>query len=57
MLSTPIQISQSIAVIANRGEIIKPRLVEEIDESPTELESLGKINLKDETNWEKLKNQ
>ena len=25
MLSTPIQISQSIAVIANRGEIIKPR--------------------------------
>ena len=54
MLSTPIQISQAIAVIANRGEIIKPRLVEEIDESPTELESLGKINLKDETNWEKI---
>ena len=54
MLSTPIQISQSIAVIANRGEIIKPRLVEEIDESPTELVSLGKINLKDETNWEKI---
>ncbi|MDC2994269.1 penicillin-binding protein 2 [SAR86 cluster bacterium] len=54
MLSTPIQISQSIAVIANRGEIIKPRLVEEIDETPTELESLGKINLKDETNWEKI---
>ena len=54
MLSTPIQISQSIAVIANRGEIIKPRLVEEIDESPTELKSLGKINLKDETNWEKI---
>ena len=45
MLSTPIQISQSIAVIANRGEIIKPRLVEE---------SLGKINLRDETNWEKI---
>ncbi len=56
MLSTPIQISQSIAVIANRGEIIKPRLVEEIDESPTELVSLGKINLKDETNWEKIEN-
>ena len=54
MLSTPIQISQAIAVIANRGEIIKPRLVEEIDESTTELESLGKINLKDETNWEKI---
>ena len=54
MLSTPIQISQSIAVIANRGELIKPRLVEEIDGSPTELESLGKINLKDETNWEKI---
>ena len=54
MLSTPIQISQAIAVIANRGEIIKPRLVEEINESPTELESLGKINLKDETNWEKI---
>ncbi len=54
MLSTPIQISQAIAVIANRGEIIKPRLVEEIDESPTELESLGKINLKDDTNWEKI---
>ncbi len=54
MLSTPIQISQAIAVIANRGDIIKPRLVEEIDESPTELESLGKINLKDETNWEKI---
>ena len=54
MLSTPIQISQAIAVIANRGEIIKPRLVEEIDESPTELESLGKIKLKDETNWKKI---
>ena len=54
MLSTPIQISQAIAVIANRGDIIKPRLVEEIDESPTELESLGKINLKDETNWGKI---
>ncbi len=54
MLSTPIQISQAIAVIANRGEIIKPRLVEEIDESPTELESLGIINLKDDTNWEKI---
>jgi penicillin-binding protein 2 len=54
MLSTPIQISQAIAVIANRGEIIKPRLVEEIDKSPTELESLGKIKLKDEANWEKI---
>ncbi len=54
MLSTPIQISQAIAVIANRGDILKPRLVEEIDESPTEIESLGKINLKDETNWEKI---
>ena len=54
MLSTPIQISQAIAVIANRGEIIKPRLVEEIDESPTEFESLGKIKLNDETNWEKI---
>ena len=54
MLSTPIQISQSIAVIANRGELIKPRLVEEIDGSPTELESQGRINLKDETNWEKI---
>jgi penicillin-binding protein 2 len=54
MLSTPIQISQAIAVIANRGQIIKPRLVEEIDESPTELKSLGKINLKDDTNWEKI---
>jgi penicillin-binding protein 2 len=54
MLSTPIQISQAIAVIANRGEIIKPRLVEEIDESPTELESLGIINLEDDTNWEKI---
>ena len=54
MLSTPIQISQAIAIIANRGEIIKPRLVEEIDESPTELEFLGKINLKDENNWEKI---
>ncbi|MDC3059480.1 penicillin-binding protein 2 [SAR86 cluster bacterium] len=54
MLSTPIQISQSIAVIANRGELIKPRLVEEIDGLPTELESQGRINLKDETNWEKI---
>ena len=54
MLSTPIQISQAIAVIANRGKVIKPRLVEEIDGSPTESESLGKINLKDETNWEKI---
>ena len=54
MLSTPIQISQAIAAIANRGEIIKPRLVEEIDESPTGIESLGKINLNDETNWEKI---
>ena len=54
MLSTPIQISQAIAIIANRGEIIKPRLVEEIDDLATEVESLGKINLKDETNWEKI---
>ena len=54
MLSTPIQISHAIAIIANRGEIIKPRLVEEINKSPTELESLGKINLKDEANWEKI---
>ena len=54
MLSTPIQISHAIAIIANRGEIIKPRLVEEINKTPTELESLGKINLKDEANWEKI---
>jgi penicillin-binding protein 2 len=54
MLSTPIQISQAIAIIANRGEIIKPRLVEKIDKSPTQLEFLGKINLKDEANWEKI---
>ena len=54
MLSTPIQISHAIGIIANRGEIIKPRLVEEINKSPTELESLGKINLKDEANWEKI---
>ena len=54
MLSTPIQISHAIAIIANRGEIIKPRLVEEINKSPTELESLGKINLKDEANWERI---
>ena len=58
MLATPLQLAVSTAILANRGKIIAPRMVQSIEtdgyiaDLPTP-EKSDDIILKDSTNWEK----
>ncbi|NPU92959.1 MAG: penicillin-binding protein 2 [Gammaproteobacteria bacterium] len=54
MLSTPLQLALSTAIIANKGHIVKPHMVKMIQETPvTDPEPLGIIELKDPSNWDR----
>jgi penicillin-binding protein 2 len=59
MLSTPLQLAVSTAILANKGIIVTPKLVEGIEDSnqvrvaPLS-KSLGKITLADEDDWERM---
>ncbi|WP_095504496.1 penicillin-binding protein 2 [Paraferrimonas sedimenticola] len=54
--ATPLQMAQSVAIIANRGERIPPHLLKESRQGDEvteyEVEPLPPIELKDEANWD-----
>lgn len=53
MLSTPLQLALSTAILANRGKIVQPHMVRTINGVPiTDPAPLGQIELKDSNNWE-----
>lgn len=52
--ATPIQIALAYATLANRGEIVKPRIIEKIGGVSTEKVSNLKISLSDNQNWKRI---
>ena len=59
MLATPLQLAVSTAILANRGKIVHPKMVQYIDKGglkvPTNADEKTEIiALQDESNWEKV---
>lgn len=60
MLATPLQLALSTAILANRGQIIKPRMVQYIEKNGEKLDPFAdapaqpKISLKNPENWERM---
>ena len=59
MLATPLQLAVSTAILANKGVIVTPKLVEAIEDgNQTRVaplsKSLGKITLTNEDDWERM---
>ena len=52
--ATPIQIALAYATLANRGEIVKPRIIEKIGGVSTEKVSNSNISLSDNQNWKRI---
>ena len=52
--ATPIQIALAYATLANRGEIVKPRIMEKIGGVSTEKVSNLNISLSDNQNWKRI---
>ena len=52
--ATPIQIALAFATLANRGEIVKPRIIEKIGGVSTEKVSNLNISLSDNQNWKRI---
>ena len=52
--ATPIQIALAYAALANRGEIVKPRIIEKIGGVSTEKVSNLNISLSDNQNWKRI---
>lgn len=52
--ATPIQIALAYATLANRGEIVKPRIIEKIGGVSTEKVSNLNISLSDKQNWKRI---
>ena len=52
--ATPIQIALAYATLANRGEIVKPRIIEKIGGVSTEKVSNLNISLNDNQNWKRI---
>ena len=52
--ATPIQIALAYATLANRGEIVKPRIIEKIGGVSTEKVSNLNISLSDNQNWKRI---
>ncbi|MBB4866037.1 penicillin-binding protein 2 [Pseudomonas nitritireducens] len=57
MQSTPLQLAQMVALIANKGKWIRPHLAKTIDgKPPTDPEPMPDILLKDPNNWNLVDN-
>jgi len=55
MLATPLQLSLSTAILANRGEKVQPRMVKAIGGIPLSTPDAGApITLKNQANWERI---
>ena len=52
--ATPIQIALAYAALANKGEIVKPRIIEKIGNDSTEKISKLNISLSDKKNWKRI---
>jgi penicillin-binding protein 2 len=57
MQSTPLQLAQMVALIANKGKWIRPHLAKTIDgKPPTDPDPMPDIQLKDPNNWNLVDN-
>ena len=54
MTTTPLQLAVAVSVLATRGKVYKPKIVEKIDTTFIEPELLYQIEIKEERNWKKL---
>ena len=52
--ATPIQIALAYAALANKGEIVKPRIIEKVGNDSTEKISKLNISLSDKKNWKRI---
>ena len=52
--ATPIQIALAYAALANKGEIVKPRIIEKVGNDSTEKVSKLNISLSDNKNWKRI---
>ena len=52
--ATPIQIALAYAALANKGEIMKPRIIEKVGNDSTEKVSKLNISLSDNKNWKRI---
>ena len=52
--ATPIQIALAYAALANKGEIVKPRIIEKVGNDSTEKISKLNISLSDNKNWKRI---
>ena len=53
---SPLQLASSISAIATKGNIYRPRLVEQIGDQLVKPELLFSIDLKDKENWQIIEN-
>ena len=52
--ATPIQIALAYSALANKGEIVKPRITEKVGSDSTEKVSKLNISLSDNKNWKRI---
>jgi penicillin-binding protein 2 len=54
MTATPLQIAVAYAALANKGEIVQPRIIEKIGNSETVKISKNNVFLSDDKNWKRI---
>ena len=54
MTATPLQIAVAYATLANKGEIVQPRIIEKIGNSETVKIAKNNIFLSDDKNWKRI---
>lgn len=54
MLATPMQLAHATNIIANRGKVMIPQMVAEIDGQATAKQSMPAIKLKNERHWDDI---
>lgn len=54
MLATPLQLAYATNIIANRGKVLVPQMVAEIDGVPQEVKQLPSIKLKKDRHWDEI---
>lgn len=52
--TTPLQLAVAVSVLATKGKVYKPSLVERIDDSFIEPILLNQVRIQDEQNWNKI---
>ena len=52
--ATPLQIAVAYSALANKGELVQPRIIEKIGEENTETVIKKNISLIDDLNWKRI---